>query len=301
MLGFIVAGVLACSSAPRNSATVVVPPATGASGISDRPAPEHAAVQWGKQTIQPDLFTACVIRSKWTMRNHEPVTEVTVSERLLNLDAGRRPDRLLLAVGTGEQLSVTINGKTTNEPVAIVTEGGRYSVGNGAEGAVRRLPSNAEVTGEIASSARGLGAFLLDVPPLLPERSTLDSALDDGVAVALATHIAAVFDYVFVGVELPKATVLGVTDRQGVPVARVELSAIVKWPKSRRMRAEIIGEALIRIDNGMVVELSASGVSGATKLEDRGKTADDFSVTTRCDHGVADVVRGRSVLFKGSD
>ena len=146
-----------------------------------------------------------------------------------------------------------------------------------------------------------MGAFPLECLPLLPERATLGSALDDGVAVALATHIAAVFDYVFVGVELPKATVLGVTDRQGVPVARVELSAIVKWPKSRRMRAEIIGEALIRIDNGMVVELSASGVSGATKLEDRGKTADDFSVTTRCDHAVADVVRGPPVRFKGPD
>jgi len=301
VLAVVMVAVLACGPAHRDTSTVVVGPIKGANGVSSRPAPEHAAVRWGRLPTQPGLLSACVIRSKWTMKNHEARgTDVTESDRLLNLDAQQGADQMLLAFGTGEQLSVTVNGKPRNEALVLVTEGGRYSVGRGSEGTVRRLPSNAEVTGDIASSARGLAAFLVDLPPLLPESSTVDSALDDGVAVALTTHVAAVFDHLFVGVELPKATLLGVADRDGVPVARIELSAIVKWPKTRWMRAEIVGEALIRIDNGMVVELSAKGTSGPTKLEDRGKSEDEFAVTTRCDHGVADSLRGRPALFEGS-
>ncbi|MBL8740593.1 MAG: hypothetical protein JNK04_05860 [Myxococcales bacterium] len=101
----------------------------------------------------------------------------------------------------------------------------------------------------------------------------------------------------FIGVELPKATLLGVAERDGVPVARVELSAIIKWPQDRWLRAELVGEALLRIDNGMVVEVSATGTMGPTRLEDRSEKDGKLSVKTTCDHRAPGSHSGRPLLF----
>lgn len=299
LLGVVwIAAGLGCGPGPHADTPTVLVSAQAAGGGAGQPASERQAVRWGKALIEPDLTSGCVTSSQWTQTNNDPRSSgVTESDRIVDFDAVRRARDLQVAIGTGQQVRITLHGKPRNESIVLTTEGGRYSIGAGEAGKVLRLPSGIEVGGEIASSARGLTAFLVDVPPLLPQSSPADAALDDGIAVALTTHVLAVFDYLFVGVELPKATLLGVTERDGAPVARIEFSAIVKWPKTRWMRAELVGEALLRVDNGLVMEVSAKGNSSATKLEDRGTLAGEFSVTTVCEHGASNL-HGRPMAFE---
>jgi hypothetical protein len=287
-----------CSEGVGSPAAVALAPAKGPNGVSSRPAPERAAVQWGRLPIGADLESWCVTSARLEASVHDQGgSDEVVWERVFELTAAHGPSVLQVAVGTVSQGRLTLNGKLVQLPVVLLTEAGRYAVGRGDNSKVLRLPGSADASDQMAASARALTAFLTDVPALVPKSSLADAALDDGVAVALVTHAAAVFDYLFVGVDLPKAVLVGVAERAGVPVARVGLSAIVKWPQDRWMRAELIGEALLRIDNGLVVELSVSGTMGPTRLEDRSARDGKMSVNTTCDHRAAGTHGGRPLLF----